>query len=230
MKRWHQGCHKGAQLEREVRAKGYKGSGRALYRSLETLEPPGFSVRKRGSASATSRPNPLLALSAQQATWLFFRRSEDLKAEEQETLRQLRQASPHLETAYQLVEAFLHMVRERTGEQLDAWLGAVQASHLEAFQTFVTGVQQDKEAVFAGLTLPWSNGPLEGNVKRLKLIKRSMYGRAEFDLLKLRVLHRSKQNQDRKNKKKNHQGQQLSHLLKNSANSQHTITGISRVA
>ncbi len=93
------------------------------------------------------------------------------------------------------------MVRERTGEQLDAWLGAVQASHLKAFQSFVTGVQQDKDAVLAGLTLPWSNGPLEGNVNRLKLIKRSMYGRAEFDLLKLRVLYQSKKNRDRKNKK-----------------------------
>src|SRR6266480_7586937 len=99
LKRWHQGCHKGAQLERELRAKGYKGSGRALYRYLETLEPTGFSARKRDSASATSLPNPLLALSAQQATWLFFRKQEDLKAEEQETLRQLRQASPHLEIA-----------------------------------------------------------------------------------------------------------------------------------
>jgi transposase len=67
----------------------------------------------------------------------------------------------------------------------------------------VTGVQQDKDAVFAGLTLPWSNGLLEGNVNRLKLTKRSMYARAEFDLLKLRVLYRSKQSRDRKNKKKN---------------------------
>jgi len=80
-----------------------------------------------------------------------------LKAEEQETLQQLRQASPHLETTYQLVKEFLHMVRERTEEQLDAWLGAVQASHLKAFQTFVTGVQKDKDAVLAGLTISWSN-------------------------------------------------------------------------
>ncbi len=235
LSRWHQGCRKGAQLERELRAKGYKGSGRAMYRYLQTLEPTGFSAGKRGSVSATSVPNPLLALSAQQATWLFFRKDADLKAEEQATLRQLRQASPHLEIAYQLVKAFLHMARERRGEQLDAWLGAVQASHLEAFQPFVTGVQQDKDAVFAGLTLPWSNGPLEGNVNRLKLIKRSMYGRAEIDLLKLRVLHRSKANQDRKDKQKKKQGQQVVHLkkpksMKNGATSQHITTGISKVA
>lgn len=230
LKRWHQGCRKGAQLEREVRAKGYKGSGRALYRYLETLEPARLPARLRGSAPVTHLPNPLLALSAQQATWLFFRNQEDLKAEEQETLRQLRQASPDLETAYQLVKAFLQMVRERTGEQLDAWLQAVQASHLEAFQPFVTGVQKDEDAVFAGLTLPWSNGLLEGNVNRLKLIKRSMYGRAEFDLLKQRVLHQSKKNQERKDKHQHNQGQPVSHLMKNGTTSQHTIPGISKVA
>jgi transposase len=103
LSRWHQGCRNGAQLERELRAKGYKGSGRALYRYLERLEPSGFSARKRGSLSAPRQtafiqPNPLLTLSTQQATWLFFCRLEDLKKEEQEHLRLLRQASPHLET------------------------------------------------------------------------------------------------------------------------------------
>jgi hypothetical protein len=127
------------------------------------------------------------------------------------------------------------MVRERTGEPLDAWLEAVQASHLEALQPFVTGVQKDKEAVLAGLTLPWSNGPLEGHVNRLKLIKRSMYGRAKFDLLKLRVLHPCKKSQDRKNKKKNRQAQQMGPLkntrgIKNGINSHYTIIEISKVA
>jgi len=176
-----------------------------------------------------------LALSVQQATWLFFRKPEDLKKEELERLQQVRQANPHLETTYQLVETFLHMVRERTGEQLDAWLAKVAASHLAVFEPFVTGVQKDKDAVFAGLTLPWSTGLLEGHINRLKLIKRSMYGRAEFDLLTLRVLHQRKQNQDRKNKRKNKQGQPVGRLKKpgrrnNGTNSQHTITGISEVA
>ncbi len=126
-----------------------------MYRSLQTLEPTGFSPRKRGSASAPRQtasriqPNPLLTLSAQQATWPFFRKEEELKKEELESLRQLRQASPQVEATYQLVEKFLHLVRERTAEQLDAWLKAVQASHLEAFKSFVTGVPQDKDAVLA---------------------------------------------------------------------------------
>jgi len=236
LSRWHQGCRTGSQLERELRAQGYKGSPRAMYRYLATLE---SSASKRGSSVATRetamQPNPLLALSAQQTTWLFFRKQDELKEEERESLQQLRQASPPIEAAYQLVKKFLQMVRERTGEQLDAWLAFVEASHLEAFDSFATSVQQDKDAVFAGLTLPWSNGPLEGNVNRLKLIKRSMYGRAEFDLLKLRVLHRSTKSQDRKSKKKNHQGQQVgrlkkSKMMKSGTNSQHTTVGISEVA
>ncbi len=236
LSRGPQGCRTGSQLERELRAQGYKGSQRAMYRYLATLDP---SPSRRGPSFATREtampPHPLLTLSAPQTTWLFFRKQDDLKQEERERLQQLRQASPPIEATYQLVTKFLQMVRERTGEQLDAWLSEVGASHLEAFDSFATSVQQDKEAVFAGLTLPWSTGPLEGNVNRLKLIKRSMYGRAEFDLLKLRVLHQSKKSQDRKNKKKNNQGQQVGRLkkpriMKNSTNSQHTILGISEVA
>lgn len=176
--RWNQGCHNGLQLESELRAQGYKGSQRGVYRYLATLEPAAFPPVKHGSAStntqaASSIPsNPLLTLSAQQATWLFFRRKTDLKEEELKNLQLLRQSSPRAETAYQLVEKFLQMVRERTGEQLDAWLEEVKASQLEAFKPFVTGIQQDKNAVLAGLTLPWSTGPVEGHVNRLKLIKR----------------------------------------------------------
>ena len=174
-----------------------------------------------------------MALSAPQAIWLFFRKEEVLKAEERENLRQLRQASPDLETAYQLVKEFLQMVHELTGERLEEWLGKVHASHLQAFQSFVTGVQQDKDAVLAGLTLPWSNGPVEGHVNRLKLIKRSMYGQAELHLLKLRVLHHSPKSLERKNKRK--QAQQKDHLKipkesKKHTNSQHTTEVISKVA
>src|SRR6266852_4931612 len=215
LKRWHQGCRKGAQLERELRAKGYKGSQHGIYRYLETLKALTLAPSQHKSASkpaSSIQPHPLFTLSASQATWLFFRQEEDLKAEEQETLRQVRQASPHLETTYQLVKEFLHMVRERTGEQLDTWLKAVKASHLEAFQTFVTGVQKDRDAVLAGLTLPWSNGPLEGHVNRLKLIKRSMYGRAYCNQLKRRELHRNTRKQHRKNKYKHNQGQHVRRL------------------
>lgn len=192
--RWQQGCHKGSQLEKEVRARGYIGSQRGIYRYLETLEATASKSVSRRSVpapapvGASTPSNPPLTLSVQQATWLFFRKRADLKEEEKVQLNILLQASTQAKTAYHLVETFLSMMRERTGEQLDAWLEAAQASQIEAFVPFLTGIQQDQDAVLAGLTLPWSTGPLEGHINRLKLIKRSMYGRAKFDLLRLRVL------------------------------------------
>jgi transposase len=224
--RWQQGCRTGSQLERELRAQGYQGSPRALYRFLATLEPAVNSTARRGFSSASTQsaspPNPLLTLSVQQATWLFFRKADQLQPEEQERLRQLRQASPQIETAYHLVEQFLRMVRERSGEHLAAWLADVQASQLQAFNSFVTGVQQDQDAVLAGLTLPWSTGPVEGQVHRLKLIKRSMYGRANFDLLKRRVLHHRKKRQRTKKQKPSR--------IENGTTFQHTTFLISKVA
>jgi hypothetical protein len=211
---WNENCEQ----------KATKGPAGRSIASLPTLEAAGFPSRKRSAASAprqavSIQPHPLLTLSAQQTTWLFFRRAEELKAEEQESFRQLRQASPQLEATYQLVEAFLHMIRRRTGEPLDAWLAKVEASHLEAFEPFVTSIQKDKDALCAGLTLPWSNAPLEGQVNRLKLIKRSRYGRAKFDLLKIRVLHHSKKSLERKNKAK--KAQQEPHLKTSRVRTKH---------
>ena len=101
----------------------------------------------------------------------------------------LRKLHPDIELAYDFVQEFVQMLRTRTGEKLDAWLEAVEQSPLTDLQPFVTGVYQDKAAVQAGLTLPWSQGQTEGQITRLKLIKRQGYGRARFDLLRLRVLH-----------------------------------------
>ena len=95
----------------------------------------------------------------------------------------------------------MQMIREHTGHQLDAWRSSAEASHLPELKSFAKGIQQDKAAVLAGLTLPWSNGPLEGHVNRLKLIKRSMYGRAKLPLLRQRVLHHPKNGKEGKAKR-----------------------------
>lgn len=106
-----------------------------------------------------------------------------------EDLALIRQASSSAEAAYSLAQAFMQMIWEQTGQQLDTWLSLVEASHVPELKSIARGIQQDKAAVLAGLTLPWSNRPLEGHVNRLKLIKRSMYGRAKLPLLRARVLH-----------------------------------------
>lgn len=116
-------------------------------------------------------------ISSRQATWVFLRRPEELTTDEQQTLVRLRNLDPEVELAYELVQQFTCMMRERTGkEQLDGWLERVARSPLTTLHPFVTGASQDKAAVQAGLTSPWSQGQTEGQITRIKLIKRQGYG------------------------------------------------------
>jgi transposase len=178
---WREGNRNGAQLYRELRAQGYKGSSKAMYNYLATLRTPQADSSKSTPFKAQKHksvppPAPLLEnFSARQATWLLVRRPSDLDETQQKELALMRQASPTVEEAYRLTQAFMQMIREHTGQQLESWLSSVEESTLPEFKSFAKGIQQDKAAVLAGLTLPWSNGPLEGHVNRLKLIKRSMY-------------------------------------------------------
>jgi transposase len=94
-----------------------------------------------------------------------------------------------LKQAYRLAQDFLVMVHKREGHRLDAWLTRVAESGLPELQSFAAGVEKEKDAVKAGLTWAINNGMVEGHVTKLKLIKRTMYGRAGFALLRQRVLH-----------------------------------------
>jgi transposase len=95
---------------------------------------------------------------------------------------------PELEATRHHVGSFANMIQNLGGDRLPAWIDAVRADDLPALHSFATGLAHDKAAVTAGLTLPWNNGPTEGTVNRLKMIKRSMYRRANLDLLRRRAL------------------------------------------
>jgi transposase len=86
-----------------------------------------------------------------------------------------------------LSQAFLALMRERRGDALEAWIAEAMASSMGALPRFAQGLQEDLAAVTAGLTLPWSNGPVEGHIHRLKLLKRQCYGRAGVALLRQRM-------------------------------------------
>jgi transposase len=162
---------------------GYKGSYESVRDNLVRLLPEGRKI-PRGCPSKA----PTLAPS-RQASFLFLRRPEKLRAEEQETLAKLRQINPEVDLAYDLVQQFAQMLRTRTGECLDAWLAQVENSNLSELQSFAAGIEKDKDAVRAGLTWWINNGMVEGHVTKLKLIKRQGYGKAGFPLLRKRVLH-----------------------------------------
>ena len=123
------------------------------------------------------------------AVWLFIREQTTLTTQQQEDLTFIRQASPTAEASYGLIQDFLTMVRKREGARLDTWIEAAQGSDISELHSFVTGLLKDKDAVVAGLTLPYSNGPVEAQVQKLKLVKRSMFGRAKLPLLRQRLLH-----------------------------------------
>jgi transposase len=127
--------------------------------------------------------------SAKQAVWLLVRDSADLEEREREELNALCQASKTVEATYQLVQAFVRMVRKLGGECLEAWLEQARASQIPELVSFVGGIERDKEAVVAGLTRHESNAITEGHVNKLKMLKRVMFGRAGFALLRQRVLH-----------------------------------------
>ena len=116
---------------------------------------------------------------------------EKLIATEKEQLAFLKGVHPSLETAYDLVQAFLDMVHHRTGEKLDVWLDQVRASQIPELIRIGRGIERDKSPVQAALTRPESNAVVEGHVHRLKLVKRQGYGRAAFPLLRKRVLSRA---------------------------------------
>ena len=182
-KRWEEGCHNMTRLFQELGEQGYKGSYESVRANLLRRLPQG-----RKMPLDASSPTPALPTS-REASFLFLRRPDQLKTEEQETLLLLRQLHPETDLAYELVQQFARMLRTRTGEKLDDWLAQVSKSHLQELESFALGMERDKLAVVAGLTLLQNNGLVEGKVTKLKLIKRMGYGRAAFPLLRQRVLH-----------------------------------------
>jgi transposase len=179
LRRWQEGCTNGYHLWRELSAQGYRGSVRSVYNFLQPLS--------KGLVTSTL-PQERAYFSAQETTWLFVRDPDNLDEKQRKSLGVVCQTSATAKTAYQFVQAFMTMVHTRTGNQLDTWLEVVAHSQIAELESFAAGIERDKAAVVAGLTLPYNNGQVEGQITRLKLIKRSMYGRAGLDLLRRRVL------------------------------------------
>ena len=126
----------------------------------------------------------------QVALWMAFKKEQRLDWQ-QDYLDRLCQEDAHIAQTYELIQQFTTMLREREGERLDEWLDRVEKQGVPELQSFAAGLKKDYDAVKAGLTLEWSNGQTEGQVHRLKLLKRQMYGRGSFKLLRKRVLHRA---------------------------------------
>jgi len=182
--RWSQGERTAAQLYREISERGYPGSAsmvRAYVAHLRTTTADGSPPRSRKQRAKAVSPRAL--------RWLLARKHDDLDQEEQARLEQLLHLSPEVQTVYAFLQAFLKLVRERKHQELRSWMEQAIRSGIPELGSFVAGIERDYDAVSAALRLPWSQGITEGKVNKLKTLKRVLYGRAGFALLRQRLLH-----------------------------------------
>jgi transposase len=194
---WTAGERNAMAIWRSLQQHGYTGSAQTIRRWVQARRQESAPhTRPEYRARYTVAPEDLLSQAAaarplpapRQLVWLLMKDVQQLNAEEIHILEQLRQ-EPMVEQAYTLGQQFLQIVRQRQHDAFDAWLAACQASNIPDLQGFATGLKQDEAAVRAALTTNWSNGQVEGQNTRLKMVKRQMYGRAGFALLRKRVLH-----------------------------------------
>jgi transposase len=190
VKRWNEGSRSAKRLHAEIREMGYRHSVDTVNRLLSSFrhtEQQGEKLplaprAKRGSIAGASP-------TAKNVAALFMRREEMLNEEQKEYLERLCASDAALAAARRLTQEFAKMVvRNLEGEKLDRWLEEAETSGASVMKKFATGLKKDLPAVRAGLTEEWSNGPVEGFITKLKLIKRQGYGRANFDLLRARAL------------------------------------------
>jgi transposase len=181
-----EGCTNAAKLHRELASQGCRHSAVSVRRY----------VRKRLAAAGKSparvnaaKPPPAPPLpSARQLSFDWVRRPENREDEQQARLDAIRGRSAELSTALDLADEFAALIRKLSPGTLTAWLAPAEASACPELRRFAEGIRRDEAAVQAAVSGRWSNGPVEGHVNRLKTIKRQMYGRAGFVLLRARVV------------------------------------------
>jgi transposase len=190
LKRWKEGCHNAMQIHREIAEQGYPGAYQNVVRITRYL--------KEQEVLGEPLPAASPGISAAQAAGILVKRPGNHSDEETRTLRRLKTVHPVMEKCCSLFEEFAGMLRDkeqRSEEQarsrLKDWTARAKASGITELKAFAVKLLQDAEAVVASMVLPYSQGQTEGRINKLKFIKRSMYGRGKFDLLRQRVLYAS---------------------------------------
>jgi transposase len=172
-RQWAEGRRNATALLAEIRAQGYRGSYRALAAYLRPF-------RKAGTLPPAVVPPKTRDI----ARWILTS-PDSLNDQDKHELARARASCPHLDALARHVAGFAKMLTGLHGDRLDAWLAAVEADDGQPdLHSFARGIRRDYHAVRNGLTLPWNSGAVEGNNCKIKHIKRIMYGRANFDLLR----------------------------------------------
>ncbi|WDT59722.1 transposase [Streptomyces sp. G7(2002)] len=172
--RWAEGCTNAWTLWEEIKAHGYAGGYGAVRAYLRPF---------RGSTPTDARPP-----TPRTVTKWILTHPDTLQENDRLKLKSVLVHCSELEALTRHVRDFAQILTQLQGDRLLEWIAAVRADNLPSMHTFVNGLERDIDAVIAGLTLPWNSGIVEGHASRIKMIKRQMYGRAGFQLLRKRVL------------------------------------------
>lgn len=186
-KRWAEGCRNAAKLWSEIKEQGFSGSDSTVRHFLQSWREPMPEEAKRGFVNVIgiSRQPP----SARHTGWLLFRPDLCRKDWQIEYAEELCRSSEEIKTAKTLTADFYELIKNGKIESLKEWLVQAADSGINEMVSFAKGIRQDLAAVEAAIETESSNGQVEGQVNRLKTIKRTMYGRAKFDLLRAKVLY-----------------------------------------
>jgi transposase len=184
LERWNAGCHNASQLLREIEPRGYDGGFTILRSFVATLRvQSGIPARSR---KATSQLLSIEAIqrvpSSRELAWLSTQPVSSLTDAQKGFRAKLVTVNETVTTAVEFAQQFATMVRERQAMHLEHWLDTAVQSGIKALRSLANGLRADLAAVRAGLSEEWSNGRTEGNVNRLKCVKRQMYGRGKLDL------------------------------------------------
>lgn len=179
--RWNAGCHNARILHEKLGTRGYSGSYASVRRYVR--------LYLRNNPRKVYEPVIRQFRSPKQVAFLMIKKKSKLKTDEKRFLELLAAMDSDMRDLYILSQTLMGLFQERDVTKLNPWMVAASTSQFPYLKRFVKGLKADYSAVRASLSFDWSNGQTEGQVNRLKFIKRQMYGRAKFDLLRLKVLH-----------------------------------------
>ena len=190
--RWEEGCQHGRTLLAEIRQRGYLGGHSQLAKLLSPWrQPPAESTPPLAEATAHEEVTPAAVgrrVSPQVAAALLSKSPTELSREQAKIVDTLKQQCPGFAVRRQLVLGFRTILRVGKLTTLHRWMERARNTGIHALVRFVRTLKQDLRAVEAAVSQRWSNGPVEGQINRLKMLKRQMYGRAGIELLRARLL------------------------------------------
>jgi transposase len=186
--RWNEGVTSAETITAELRALGFKGDAQTVRRYLKPFRLPGASRSHPGPHQRKAAPAAPAIPKPRKISKALLTHPDRLTEDETLIVKNATAGCAHLEHLHQHVRSFAKIMAQRRGQELPAWLEAVEDGDLPELRSLAAGIRRDLAAVINGLTLEHSSGAVEGNVTRVKRLKRDGYGRANFDLLRTQIL------------------------------------------